>query len=297
VDAAAGVIHTTAGGALAYDELVVACGASRHEAVDGAITFNGPPGRERVAALANELAAGRVSEVVFALPVDAGWSLPLYELALLTSARLEQVGRHASLSVVTPEREPLEILGPRAGEALRAQLAERGVGLMTGSVPVRFESGHLRLRDGCRLAADAVVALPSLAGPGIAGLPSDRDGFIATDEAGRVEGLEHVFAVGDATTMPIKQGGLATQQADAVAAAIARRAGAKVLPPEGDPVLRAVLLTGGEPRFLRATVTDAGIVGSMVSRRPLWQPASKVASRFLAPYLASLRAEAVVAQG
>ena len=39
-------------------------------------------------------------------------------------------------------------------------------------------------------------------------------------------GVPDVFAAGDATAEPVKQGGLATQQADAAAEAIAAEAGA-----------------------------------------------------------------------
>ena len=38
--------------------------------------------------------------------------------------------------------------------------------------------------------------------------------------------MPHIFAAGDATSEPIKQGGLAAQQADAAAEAIAAEAGA-----------------------------------------------------------------------
>ena len=37
-----------------------------------------------------------------------------------------------------------------------------------------------------------------------------------------MQGANDVYAAGDATTFPIKQGGLATQQADAVAGSIGR---------------------------------------------------------------------------
>ena len=53
--------------------------------------------------------------------------------------------------------------------------------------------------------------------PDCAAFPADRDGFIHTDRHGGVPGMDGVFAAGDATTFPIKQGGLAAQQADAVA--------------------------------------------------------------------------------
>ena len=54
----------------------------------------------------------------------------------------------------------------------------------------------------------------------------DRSGFLPTDEHGRVGGTVGVYAAGDATSFPIKQGGIAAQQADAVAECIAAGAGA-----------------------------------------------------------------------
>ena len=56
--------------------------------------------------------------------------------------------------------------------------------------------------------------------------------------------LEDVFAAGDIANFPIKQGGLAAQQADAAAEAIAAEAGAQVDPQPFKPVLRGILLTG-----------------------------------------------------
>ncbi len=63
-------------------------------------------------------------------------------------------------------------------------------------------------------------------------------------------GAERVFAAGDVTAFPIKQGGIATQQADAAAEAIAAAAGCELEPAPFDPVLRGVLWTGGDPRYL-----------------------------------------------
>jgi hypothetical protein len=62
--------------------------------------------------------------------------------------------------------------------------------------------------------------------------PASRDdgGFIPVDPHGVVRGAADVFAASDATDYPLKQGGLASQQADAVAEAIAARLGAAVVP-------------------------------------------------------------------
>jgi sulfide:quinone oxidoreductase len=108
-----------------------------------------------------------------------------------------------------------------------------------------------------------------------------------------------VFAAGDATTFPLKQGGLATQQADAAAEAIAAAYGAPLDPAPFRPVLRGLLLTGGAPLYLRARLTDAGEpqeqtarrtrTTSAVSGRALWWPPTKIAGRYLAPLLATAR--------
>jgi len=107
-----------------------------------------------------------------------------------------------------------------------------------------------------------------------------------------VEGLDDVYAAGDATTFPIKQGGLATQQADVVAQAIAARAGAPVTPEPFRPVLRGLLLTGRTPAY-RSTELRGGLGDmSRAEVEPLWWPPSKIAGRYLSPYLARLTATA-----
>jgi sulfide:quinone oxidoreductase len=125
--------------------------------------------------------------------------------------------------------------------------------------------------------------MPRLEGPRIAGVPADADGFVVTDLHGAVAGLDDVYAAGDLTSFPVKQGGLATQQADAAAEAIAARAGAEIQPEPFTPVLRGLLLTGLVPRFIRA---DERQRQSIVDTEPLWWPPTKIVGRYLSPYLA-----------
>ena len=111
-------------------------------------------------------------------------------------------------------------------------------------------AGALQLQSGEWLPADVVIALPELVGPRIAGLPHDADGYIPVNEHGIVEGCADVFAAGDVISFPVKHGGLAAQQADAVAETIAARVGAIGMPEPFRPVLRALLMTGGAPLYL-----------------------------------------------
>src|SRR5204863_9373776 len=95
---------------------------------------------------------------------------------------------------------------------------------------------------------------------------------------------------------------------DAVAEAIAARAGAPVDPAPFRPVIRGLLLTGAEPIYLRAEMRADGTAGvaaasgllqpaSAGSNRPLWWPPAKVAGRYLAPYLATARPSRLAAAG
>ena len=301
VDVAAHVAVTDAGARLPFDMLVVAAGAVPTAPLDGAVTFRGPADAGDMRAVLDDLVARRIRSVAFAVPRSVSWSLPLYELALMTSADL--IGREvrdAELTVVTPEREPLGVFGPAGAHAMRAVFAQRAIGLRTGAAPQRVERAGLALADGSVVSADRVVTVPVLAGPGISGLPADAHGFVPVDHHGRVRDLEDVYAAGDVTAFAVKQGGLAAQQADAVAEAIAARAGAPVDPAPFRPVIRGLLLTGAEPIYLRAELRADGTAGvaaasavlppaSASSDRPLWWPPAKVAGRYLAPYLATAR--------
>jgi sulfide:quinone oxidoreductase len=84
--------------------------------------------------------------------------------------------------------------------------------------------------------------------------------------------------------LPIKQGGLAAQQAEAAASDIAAAAGLLVEPRPFRPVVRGALLTGEEPVFLRADVAGGG--EGQMARSPMWWPPLKVAAPRLGPYLA-----------
>ena len=270
-----------------YDVLLIAVGARSREALRGALTFRGQADVGLFRGLLADLDAGLVAQVIFALPGGVSWPLPLYELALLTADHLaRQADASAELTVVTPEDIPLAILGREASEAVSALLDERGIRLLTGTYPEAFEGGELHLVPGAPLAADRVVSVPRLRGVQLAGVPQDADFFIRTDSHARVDSLADVYAAGEITTFPIKQGGLAAQQADAAAAAIATRAGAPVTPQPFDPVLRGLLLTGSLPLYLRAEVRGGRGETSTVDEHAPWWPPAKIAARYLAPYLA-----------
>jgi sulfide:quinone oxidoreductase len=280
-------ILTWDGRALSFDVLLLAVGARTATSIPGSVTITGPGYTSRFRTVLRELDERRIRRVAFAVPPGTSWPLPLYELALMTATRVAERGlRKVELSLVTPEDAPLEIFGARASRAVSDLLAERGVALHTARHPTEFRDGELTFIPSGGVAAERVISLPRLLGPKIPGIPHDAQGFIPVDLHGLVQGELDVYAAGDATTCPIKQGGVASQQADAVAEAIAARAGAEIEPTEFRPVLRGLLLTGSTPRYMRAEVAGGRGDDWDVSEHALWWPPSKVAGRWLAPYLA-----------
>ena len=281
VDPERHVARSSAGTELDYDVLLIAVGARAVESIPGAFTFRGPADSEAFGSLLEELAESEAKRVVFAVPGAVGWPLPLYELALQTATRLPTL----EVVVVTHEEVPLELFGLAASSAIAKLLADRRIRVRTSSYPVAFQNRSLLLTPDWELEADHVIALPRLKGPRIEGIPSDSQGFIPTDGSGCVAGLEDVFAAGDATAFPVKQGGLAAQQADAAAEEIACLAGADVAAEPFRPVLRGLILTGGTPLYARAELSRAGLPAS-VATDALWWPPAKIVGRYLAPFLA-----------
>jgi sulfide:quinone oxidoreductase len=256
------VAVTGAGDELAYDLLLIATGGHAADAIHGALTFRGPADGRHIRALL----ADPPASVAFAAPAGATWPLPVYELACLVGAELRRAGATTVLTVVTPETAPLALFGARATEFIRRELARHQIVLVTGADPVAARDGALELRDGRRIGAEHVIALPRVLGRRIEGVPRDPADFIVVDAYCRVTALPHVYAAGDVTNLPFKHGGFAAQQADVAAAAMLAELGEPIVARPLDPVLEAVLFTDDE-------------AGSE------WPP-TKIASRRLTPYLA-----------
>jgi sulfide:quinone oxidoreductase len=285
VDSGRRIAKTAAGEELAYDALLLAVGVRPLEELPGALTYAGPQSNEHYKELLAAIAGGDASRIAFATPVTARWSLPLYELALLTANQASSDGIDVELTVVTPESRPLEMFGPRASELVKQLLVEAGVEIRTSRAPSAVEPGELVLASGERVPADRVVALPRLEVESIGGIPQGPHGFIGTDAYMQVEGTARVYAAGDATWFPIKQGGIAAQQADVAATSISSIVDPQIAKTPLRPVLRGAILTGGSPRYLRAEIGDRPGT-SAAGAAPLWWPPSKIAARYLAPYLA-----------
>jgi len=281
-------LDTRDGPPVPYDSLLLALGATPEPVLRGAISFGGARDVFAVMEAIEGLAPGRRHAAAFVAPAGVAWTLPLYELALLTAERARARGLELTIELVTPEDEPLGIFGAQASTEVRRRLAGAGIRLRSGTIAEEVAEGKLRLEPEGAIDADLVVALPRLRGPALRGLPHDEAGFVPVDPYCRVRGADRVWAVGDMTARPLKQGGLAAQQADVAAADIAARAGVAVDVRPYRPSLRGLLLTGADPVYLERR-PDAP-AASRAASAFLWWPAHKVVGRHLGPYLESLGA-------
>jgi sulfide:quinone oxidoreductase len=271
---------------LDYDLLVLALGATRSEPFTKVTTFAGSEDSERVHGIIQDVESGDVESIDFVVPPGVTWPLPLYELALMTAARAKSMGMSPELRVITPEDAPLAVFGAEASADVAAQLAEAGIEFVGSQYAEQVGDHPPVLRpSGKPLTADRIVAIPVLTGTAPGGIPANAQRFVKVDSHGRVPGIVDVYAAGDGVEFPIKQGGIAAQQADAVAEVIARRAGVSIEPRAFKPVIRAMLLTGEKRRFLRGEVARGRDGVSEAAEHALWWPPTKIAGRYLAPYL------------
>jgi sulfide:quinone oxidoreductase len=287
VDSDARALVLDDGTRLSYDILVVCMGARPRAAFQNAVTFRASGESLSVNEVLARGAAHESHTVAFVVPPGVSWPLPLYELALMTRRRAEEDGlRDLRLVLITPESGPLIMFGRTASDAVAELLRARRIEFEGSTYVRQNEDAELILDSaGRRLDAGAVVALPLLDGPNLPGLPADVSGFIPIDGHARVPGVDDVYAAGDGTTFPLKQGGLATQQADAAAAHIAARLGAEIDAEVFHPVLRGQLITGAESLHLRHDLTG-GRGESIASADYLWWPPHKVGGRYLSAALA-----------
>jgi len=279
-------VELASGDELAYDTLVLAVGARAHPAYQHAITFGAGPRSDELWLLLRELGSGVIRSVAFVVPSQTSWPLPLYELALMTAREGRRRGADdLHLEVISPESAPLDVFGPQASDAVASLLAQAEVAFVGRASAEVSEPRTIHLTPGGEEKyVDRIVSLPLLDGPRIPGVPADEHGFIPVDEHGRVENLDDVYAAGDATTFPVKQGGLACQQADAVAEHVAARVVEGVETHPFRAVLRGKLLTGRGAEFLRKGPADVGGPGSAADFE-LWSPRTKVSGRYLSQWL------------
>jgi sulfide:quinone oxidoreductase len=283
------VVHTEAGEKLDYDALLLAPGAILRPRFKHAVSLDDSKIDEQLHGLIQDVEEGYVHKMAFISPTPMPWPLPLYELALMTARRAYEMNVDMSVTLATPEDAPLAVFGSAASSVVEQLLEDGGILFIPSAHCETPEAGRVSIAPGSRtLMVDRVVALPQLFGPSLPGVPLQaHNGFVPIDAHCKVTGLERVYAAGDATDFAIKFGGIASQQADTAAEAIAALAGVAIEPAPFNPVLHGALIGGPRPLYLSAHVTGGHGSSSEVSEAPTSSPPTKIAAKYLAPYLES----------
>lgn len=268
---------------LDYDLLAICVGGRARPAYATATTFWSTSARIPVGEMLSRADAHRSRTLAVVIPPATTWPLPAYELALMLRRHAEKLELSPRIMILTPESSPLAIFGERASGAVAARLRARDVEIKAGCF-VEEGSGRLGCQDGTALECSDAIALPRIDGPAIDGLPASGGGFIPVDEHLRVVGVDGVYAAGDGTSFPVKQGGIAAQQAEAAAEHIASTLGAPVDPQPFRPVLRGELLTGVDSLKLEHKLS-ADDPDGVVSPDYLWWPRTKVGARHVSAWL------------
>jgi len=226
-------VETTAG-ALAADGLIIASGATTAAAIPGSehafAICGGLDAARGIRDRLRALAGGRIV-LGFADNRDhppAARGTPVLELAFTLDEQLRRARRRG--------RFRLDLLLPPGADAaagamagLVRRLRARGVAVHPDRRVERFAADRV-VTDRDAFASDLTVFSPALSGPGwlaASDLPATASGHVAVDERARVEGLERVYAVGDAAAFPgpawqTKQAHTAELQAETAARNLAR---------------------------------------------------------------------------
>lgn len=287
VDVEQRVARSSDGAELSYDALLVATGASAEPPFEHATPFDDARIDKLLHGLVQDVEEGYTHTMAIVLSAPLPWPLPGYELALMVSERAYDMQTELDVTLLTPERMPLEVFGNQVSRSVSELLEERRIEVVTSAYCEIPQSQQVVVHPGGRtFHADRIVALPRLRGPAVDGLTSDGGGFLPVDEFGQVRDAPRVWAAGDATDVPIKQGGVAAQLADVVAHSIAELAGAPTRPQPFSPYVEGVLMTGGSPRYLRAEPAWPGPAGqSVFAHVPHELSPPKIAARYLTPHL------------
>lgn len=222
---------------LSFDRLVIALGAELapeglHGFSDAAHNIYTLEGATAAAEALRRFDGGRLAVIVSRLPYKCP-AAP-YETAFLAEAFLRRRGvrDRTAIDIYTPEPYPMPTAGPVLGQALAGMLAERGITLHAERSidTIDRATNELTLAGGERVGYDLLLGVPPHRAPEVlraSGLAAET-GFVPVDHHSLATSAEGVFAVGDATTIPIaggkflpKAGVFAEAEADVVAANIA----------------------------------------------------------------------------
>lgn len=213
IDTSQGSVRASAG-LFPYDYLVVAAGADYDwAAVPGstqAHSFYSLESARKLREALRRFRKGRIVIAVSRLPYKCP-PAP-YEAAMLMDMAFAERGvrREVEIHVFTPEPSPLAILGPAASGAFKDRLAHRGITVHPGQNlrEVDPEGRRAIFLSGETVSYDLLVTVPVHRCAAVvreAGLV-DGTGWVPVDAVSLATRREGIYAVGDATFLPMANG-------------------------------------------------------------------------------------------
>jgi sulfide:quinone oxidoreductase len=226
----AGTVQLERGGELPYDFLVIATGSRLvPEAIpglsEGSFEFYSLPGAERLSQELARFKGGRVKVGVAGIPYKCPPAPVEFTFMVEEYLRKRGLRDKSEVELLSPLNRAFTI--ESASKLIAPIMEERGIGLTTffNVEAVDPSAGVVESLEGEKQEYDLLVLVPPHKGQQVvidSGL-GDPGGWIPTDRHTlNVEGQERIFALGDATNLPIsKSGSTAHFEAPVIASRIA----------------------------------------------------------------------------
>lgn len=225
------VVDTTAG-EVRNDALVIASGGrfiKKLPGIEHALTpCEGITVAERIRDRLRDMRGGTIAVGFAGNPNEpsAVRGGPMFEFLFGIDEQLKREGRRGQFELVffNPAKDPGNRLGPKAVQHLLAEMARRNIRTQLGHKMVRFEADKV-VTEGGEFKADLILFMPGMTGNAWfdqTALPRSPGGLLKADAHCRVEGMQHVYVVGDSGSFPgpdwmPKQAHMADLQAAAAA--------------------------------------------------------------------------------
>ena len=232
IDPSKGVVHLERGGTLPYDHLVISTGARLVPdrvpgLVEGSHDFYSLDGALRLREALRTFRGGRVLVGIAGIPYKCPPAPVEFVLMLEEYLRRRGVRDRSEVRLLSPLNRAFTI--ESASKLVQPIMERRGIGLDTffNVESVDAPAGLVLSLEGEKAEYDLLVLVPPHRGQGVieaSGL-GDAGGWIPTDPT-TLEHKEHerIYAIGDATDLPIsKSGSTAHFEAPVVASRIASK--------------------------------------------------------------------------
>ncbi len=203
---------STTTGPIGFDYLIVALGATLDPesipgVAEGAHSFYSIEEAERLQSAMGQFRSGRVAVVVCSLPYKCPGAPHEAAMLIADLFRRRGLGEKVVVDLYTPEPQPMPVAGPQLGEAVKQMLSSKGIGFFPLHKLALVDPGkqELLFEGKAPIHYDMLVAIPPHRAPAIAvasGL-SNEAGWIPVDRSTLRTKVEHIFAIGDITSVAI----------------------------------------------------------------------------------------------